>query len=214
MKKLFAIVLALMMLLSLSACQEAPPEKVTQDTELPILGTWEGVVDMSTLFEDLFQVEVEESMPIAITYTFAPDNWIVSQVDQEAMAEAMSMAFEVFWDSLVKICEDLGYSPEEVLAEQGMTKEDFREQTLGSAEMEAMLMMLGPQKTGFYKYEAGKVYIAATKKAFYEEDFTECDYIQLDSDRMYITDIEKDGQRLSAVMPGMFPIVFQKVQFN
>lgn len=212
MKKLFAIVLTLVLFLGLSACQVAPPEKVTQDTELPILGTWEGAVDMSKLFEDLLQVEVEESMPIAITYTFAPDNWFVSQVDQEATAEAMSMAFEVFWDSLVKICEDLGYSLEEALSEQGMTKEEFREQTLGSAEMEAMLMMLGPKKTGFYKYEAGKVCIFATKKAFYEEDFTECDYIQLDGDRMYITDIEKDGQNLSAVMPGVFPIVFTKKQ--
>ena len=41
-------------------------------------------------------------------------------------------------------------------------------------------------------------------------DYIDITYITLTSNKMTITDIEQDGEKMSEVMPDMFPMVFTR----
>ena len=98
---------------------------------------------------------------------------------------------------------------EAMLAEEGMTEEEFREQIMASVNVEEMLGNMRVEK-GYYKYEDGKLYTAAAQEDLENPEELPCIHVTLKGNTMTFTDIEQDGESAAEIMPGMFPMVFTK----
>ncbi len=206
MKKLLAVLLAAVMLFSLTACEKE------EDSEPSVLGTWEGSVDIAPILAEALQMQIEEAFPVRITYTFGANDRYTQTINVEDVVDVLSGMVDLALDKLAEAVEPYGFTVEEALALQGMTVEDFREQILATPELEAWLMMLAPDHTAYYKYESGKLYFAETKKAFDAQDFTACNYVTLNGNEMWITDVEADGKKYSETVPGWIPAVLTRRQ--
>ena len=206
MKKLITVLLLISMLFVLLACSK-------EDSREPsVLGTWEGSMDIGPAVAASLQTELQIEVPIRITYVLKEDNRHTFTIDEEGLVGAVENIAETAMEVYAKYYEDLGLSFEETLAEQGMSLDEYKSQLLSSAELEAMIMMLLPDHSGYYKYESGKLCFAETKKDFDAEEYSECDYVIIDGDTMTITDMEIHGDKLSEFVPEMFPIVFTRQQ--
>lgn len=98
---------------------------------------------------------------------------------------------------------------EAMLAEEGMTEEEFREQIMASMNLEDMMGNMSVEN-GYYKYEDGKLYNAAEKEDLENPEELPCIHVTLKGNTMTFTDIEQDGEKLSEAVPDMFPIVLTK----
>ena len=210
MKKLFAVLLTLAILLGLAACGNSG------DSAKPtIVGTWKGSLDYGIMLGTQMPIEVKANAPVSFTFTFYEDNRYTRTVDQESLADAIYAVADACIDSIPEMYQELGLSLEELLAAKGVaTLEDLREELLASAELEAAFRLTIAKHTAYYKYESGKICFAETKKAFDEETYIECWYVDLVEDKMTVTDMESDGEKYSETASGMFPAVFSKVQTN
>ena len=212
MKKLFAILLALAMLLSLAACSTSGGSGGGKPT---IVGTWKGSLDYGIMLGAQMPIEVKANAPVSFTFTFYEDNRYTRTVDQESLADAIYAVTDACIDSISEMYQELGLSLEELLAAKGVaTLEDLREEFLASAELEAAFRLTIAKHTAYYKYESGKICFAETKKAFDEETYIECWYVDLVEDKVTVTDMEVGGEKYSETASGMFPAVFSKVQTN
>ena len=81
MKKLFAILLSLVMLISLAACTPSGGGKPS------IVGTWTGSVNMGAMLETLMQTEVEKDISCKMIFTFSADGKIYIAESQEDLDE-------------------------------------------------------------------------------------------------------------------------------
>ena len=209
MKKWCSVLLAFVLLLSLSAC------KKDGGSTPSVLGTWEGSLDYGIMLGAQMPIEVKANAPVSFTFTFYEDNRYTRTVDQESLADAIYAMADACIDSISEMYQELGLSLEELLAAKGVaTLEDLREELLASAELEAAFRLTIAKHTAYYKYESGKICFAETKKAFDEETYIECWYVDLVEDKMTVTDMEVDGEKYSETASGMFPAVFSKMQTN
>lgn len=203
MKKLFAILLTLAILLGLAACGNSG------DSAKPtIVGTWKGSIDMGAVLETALQMEIDEPLSCDVIYTYKEDGTASISVDEDSFADMMEALTDVVIGMMGEMFGE-EFDFEAMLEAEGMTEEEFREQIMASVNVEEMLGDMGAEK-GYYKYEDGKLYTAAAKEDLDAGDYEDCTYITLTSNKMTVTDIEQDGEKMSEVMPNMFPMVFTK----
>ena len=203
MKKLLAILLTLAMLLGLAACgSSGSAAKPT------IVGTWKGSMDMGAVLEMALQMEIDEPISCSIIYTFKEDGTTSVSVDEDSLADMMEALTDVV---IGMVGEMFGeeFDFEAMLEAEGMTEEEFREQIMASVNVEEMLGDMGAEK-GYYKYEDGKLYTAATKEDLENLEELPCIHVTLKSNTLTFTDIEQDGESAAEIMPDMFPMVFTK----
>ena len=206
MKKLFAILLTLAMLLGLAACGSSGGNgggKVT------IVGTWEGSVDISSAMGTLLQTELDTSLPISMTLTFKEDGTYTSAIDEDSIENMMDSMVDLAIEMAIAMSGDPDMDLEAELAKEGMTMEDFKEQLMGEMNIEDML---GETETsGYYKHEDGKLYMVDEKEDLEEAiEENECTIITLTANKLTMVDAEQDGEKMSEVMPGLFPMEFTR----
>lgn len=203
MKKLFALLLALVMLFSLTACGSG-----SGSSEPTIVGTWKGSMDLSAVFAAAFQTELEDPISMGLTYTFREDGTYAVTVDEDSMDDLMDALVDVFIGIMAAMYGE-EFDLDAMLAEEGMTKEEFTQQLMGSMDLNSM--MEETEETGYYKYENGRIYSAEDKEDLEgDPEDLECMVVTLSGNTLTITDIEQDGEKMSEIMPDVFPMVFTK----
>ena len=203
MKKLLAILLTLAMLLGLAACgSSGSAAKPT------IVGTWKGSMDMGAVLEMALQMEIDEPISCSITYTFKEDGTTSVSVDEDSLADMMEALTDVVIGMMGEMFGE-EFDFEAMLEEEGMTEEEFREQIMASMNLEDMMGNMSVEN-GYYKYEDGKLYNAATKEDLENPEKLPCIHVTLKGNTMTFTDIEQDGESAAEIMPDMFPMVFTK----
>ena len=203
MKKLFAILLTLAMLLGLAACgNSGSAAKPT------IVGTWKGSMDMGAVLEMALQMEIDEPISCSMTYTFKEDGTTSVSVDEDSLADMMEALTDVVIGMMGEMFGE-EFDFEAMLEEEGMTEEEFREQIMASMNLEDMMGNMSVEN-GYYKYEDGKLYNAATKEDLENPEKLPCIHVTLKGNTMTFTDIEQDGESAAEIMPDMFPMVFTK----
>ena len=205
MKKLFAILLTLAMLLGLAACGTSSGNG---GGEVTIVGTWEGSMDMGAMLGTALQMDIDEPLKIGMTFTFNADGTYSVAMDKDSVEDMMDTLVDVVIEMMLAMSGDPDMDLEAALAAEGMTMAEFKEQIMGSMNIEDMLGET--DETGYYKYEDGKFYTAEDKEDLNAGDYIDITYITLTSNKMTITDIEQDGEKMSEVMPDMFPMVFTR----
>ena len=203
MKKLFAVLLTLAMLLGLAACgSSGSAAKPT------IVGTWKGSMDMGAVLEMALQMEIDEPISCSMTYTFKEDGTTSVSVDEDSLADMMEALTDVVIGMMGEMFgEEFDFKA--MLEEEGMTEEEFREQIMASMNLEDMMGNMSVEN-GYYKYEDGKLYNAATKEDLENPEKLPCIHVTLKGNTMTFTDIEQDGESAAEIMPDMFPMVFTK----
>ena len=203
MKKLLAILLTLAMLLGLAACgSSGSAAKPT------IVGTWKGSMDMGAVLEMALQMEIDEPISCSMTYTFKEDGTTSVSVDEDSLADMMEALTDVVIGMMGEMFGE-EFDFEAMLEEEGMTEEEFREQIMASMNLEDMMGNMSVEN-GYYKYEDGKLYNAATKEDLENPEELPCIHVTLKGNTMTFTDIEQDGESAAEIMPGLFPMVFTK----
>ena len=203
MKKLFAVLLTLAMLLGLAACGNSG------DSAKPtIVGTWKGSMDMGAVLEMALQMEIDEPISCSMIYTFKEDGTISTTVDEDSLADMKETLTDVVIGMMGEMFGE-EFDFEAMLEEEGMTEEEFREQIMASMNLEDMMGNMSVEN-GYYKYEDGKLYNAATKEDLENPEELPCIHVTLKGNTMTFTDIEQDGEKLSEAVPDMFPMVFKK----
>ena len=203
MKKLFAVLLTLAMLLGLAACgSSGSAAKPT------IVGTWKGSMDMGAVLEMARQLEIDEPISCSMIYTFKEDGTTSVSVDEDSLADMMEALTDVVIGMMGEMFGE-EFDFEAMLEEEGMTEEEFREQIMASMNLEDMMGNMSVEN-GYYKYEDGKLYNAATKEDLENPEKLPCIHVTLKGNTMTFTDIEQDGESAAEIMPGLFPMVFTK----
>lgn len=203
MKKLFAILLTLAMLLGLAACgSSGSAAKPT------IVGTWKGSINMGAVLEMALQMEIDEPISCSMIYTFKEDGTTSVRVDEDSLADMMETLTDVVIGMMGEMFGE-EFDFEAMLEEEGMTEEEFREQIMASMNLEDMMGNMSVEN-GYYKYEDGKLYNAAEKEDLENPEELPCIHVTLKGNTMTFTDIEQDGESAAEIMPGMFPMVFTK----
>ena len=203
MKKLLAILLTLAMLLGLAACGNSG------DSAKPtIVGTWKGSMNMGAVLEMALQMEIDEPISCSMTYTFKEDGTTSVSVDEDSLADMMEALTDVVIGMMGEMFGE-EFDFEAMLEEEGMTEEEFREQIMASMNLEDMMGNMSVEN-GYYKYEDGKLYNAATKEDLENPEKLPCIHVTLKGNTMTFTDIEQDGESAAEIMPDMFPMVFTK----
>ena len=203
MKKLFAVLLTLAMLLGLAACGSSG------DSAKPtIVGTWKGSMDMGAVLEMALQMEIDEPISCSMIYTFKEDGTTSVSVDEDSLADMMEALTDVVIGMMGEMFGE-EFDFEAMLEEEGMTEEEFREQIMASMNLEDMMGNMSVEN-GYYKYEDGKLYNAAEKEDLENLEELPCIHVTLKGNTMTFTDIEQDGESAAEIMPDMFPMVFTK----
>ena len=205
MKKLFAVLLTLAMLLGLAACGTSGG---SGDSKPTIVGTWKGSMNMGAVLEMALQMEIDEPISCSMTYTFKEDGTISTAVDEDSLADMKETLTDVVIGMMGEMFGE-EFDFEAMLAEEGMTEEEFREQIMASMNLEDMMGNMSVEN-GYYKYEDGKLYNAAEKEDLENPEELPCIHVTLKGNTMTFTDIEQDGEKLSEAVPDMFPMVFKK----
>lgn len=205
MKKLFAILLTLAILLGLAACGSSGGNG---GGEVTIVGTWEGTMDMTAAMAAATQMEFDEPLEMGMIFTFNEDGTYSATVDKDSLKDMMDTLVDVMIELIVSMSGDPDMDLEAELAKEGMTMAEFKEQLMGEMNIEDMLGET--DETGYYKYEDGKFYTAEDKEDLEAGDYIEITHITLTSNKMTVTDIEQDGEKMSEVMPDMFPMEFTR----
>jgi hypothetical protein len=205
MKKLFAVLLALAMLLSLAACSTSGG---SGDSKPTVVGTWKGTMNLAAAMAATTQMEFDEPLELGVTFTYNADGTYSARVDEDSFEDFAETMVDLMIELSISMSGNPDYDLEAELAKEGMTMEEFREQLKTSMNIDQMREEA--EENGFYKYEEGKISTAEDKDDLEAGDYIEITHITLTSSKMTITDVEQDGEKLSEAMPDMFPMVFKK----
>ena len=205
MKKLFAILLTLAMLLGLAACGTSGGNG---GGEVTIVGTWKGTMNLAAAMAAATQMEIDEPLELGVTFTYNADGTYSARVDEDSFEDFAETMVDLAIELSVSMSGNPDFDLEAELAKAGMTMEEFREQLKTSMDIDQMREET--EENGFYKYEDGKIYTAEDKEDLEAGDYIEITHITLTSSKMTVTDIEQDGEKMSEVMPDMFPMVFTR----
>jgi hypothetical protein len=205
MKKLFAVLLALAMLLSLAACSTSGG---SGDSKPTVVGTWKGTMNLAAAMAATTQMEFDEPLELGVTFTYNADGTYSARVDEDSFEDFAETMVDLMIELSISMSGNPDYDLEAELAKEGMTMEEFREQLKTSMNIDQMREEA--EENGFYKYEEGKISTAEDKDDLEAGDYIEITHITLTSSKMTVTDIEQDGEKMSEAMPDMFPMVFKK----
>lgn len=211
MKKLFAILLALAMLLSLAACSTSGGSGGGKPT---IVGTWKGTIDFAPSIEVSLKEEAafDDSMPTEIEVPLTVDLSCVFSADGTYTVEADEESIDAFVDAMAGVMIDVMYAPrmdlDAFLAEEGLTMEAFKERVREILDSQYTAKAFDTK--GFYKYEGGKLYTAEYKADLDAGEYHEISTVTLSNTKLSVTEYVLEGDNMSEFVPDMFPIVLTK----
>lgn len=215
MKRIFAIALALVMMLSLAACGQTDADK--------LVGTWTSDLDMSSVTNEMLAAMGEgaeeyftfENFTVTLVMTFNEDGTYSTTVDEASVEAAVDSLMATVEDGMVKMLEaqiaeaGLNMTVDEMLAVSGMTMEDL----MASVDTSALVteMTEGSASEGKFKAEDGKLYMSAGLD--YEVDEAVYDTYELDGTTLTLTGhvgAETDEEQL--VADEMYPVTLTKAE--
>ena len=176
MKRILALSLALLLLISLAGCVEADP----------IVGTWTGEIDdakrINQLLEDTYGAEMAqywkvETFPVTIQMTFRSDGTYSQTVDNEKLSASMDHLKQVLSTGLTAFLEDLiaasntDITVEALMQQLNISVDDlmdsaFSDKTIGEVENEYTF-------EGKYKTADGKLYTSTGLDVNVDENWYE-----------------------------------------
>lgn len=200
MKKLLAILLAVVMVLGLAACNSSG--------ETTIVGIWKGEMDVGAVLAALIQQDVDQKIPCKMIFEFSPEGKLTTKMDEESAKKAVDAMVDVMIDMIRDLYAEEGGDLDAELAAEGMSVEDLKNQYREEMDLDDMLG--DASEDSYYKFENGKIYVADEKEDLEEGDYDTCYIATLSGNKLTITDIETDGELASEALPGVFPLVFKK----
>lgn len=167
MKKLFAILLTLVLALSVTACG-------SNDKGAELVGTWRYEMDMAEYMNDqMAQVLGGENVPdtamsLFLTMTFNEDGTFLIDVDADATGASFDAYIQALKPDMMEMIyqqsQDAGLTREEfdaALADQGTSVENLLDSVLAMFDISSMLETLeGTSSTGYYKTAGGKLFMS------------------------------------------------------
>ena len=199
MKKLTALLLALVLALGLTAC--------TRNDTKKLAGTWTYRADITERINqrvkealELEQVSPDAAVSVYLTFTVTPDGAYTLALDTASIEKDRAAYMEalrpVLAEALYVQAEDEGYTREqydEALESLGMTAEDCADTIIAAFDLNTFLTLLRGShdsdtiSAGYCKAEEGRLYFSATA------DLSEADFAgyALSGDTMTWTD--EDG---------------------
>lgn len=176
MKRILALSLALLLLISLAGCAEPDP----------IVGTWTGEIDdanrINQLLEDTYGTEMAqywkvETFSVTIQMTFRRDGTYSQTVDNEKLNASMDQLKQVLSAGLTAFLEDLiaasntDITVDALMQQLNISVDDlmnsaFSEKTIGEVENEYTF-------EGKYKTEDGKLYTSTGPDINVDENWYE-----------------------------------------
>lgn len=200
MKKLLAILLAVVMVLGLAACNSSG--------ETTIVGIWKGEMDVGAVLAALIQQDVDQKIPCKMIFEFSPEGKLTTKMDEESAKKAVDAMVDVMIDMIRDMYAEEGGDLDAELAAEGMSVEDLKNQYREEMDLDDLLG--DASEDSYYKFENGKIYVADEKEDLEEGDYDTCYIATLSGNKLTITDIETDGELASEALPGVFPLVFKK----
>ena len=206
MKKWIALLLALVMMLSLVACEAV--NKFTWEVA-PFVGEWTGDVDMTMLVDALMTEMtgldmVFEDLILNIRFVFHEDGSC-----EQILAEEDAAAF---MDKFID-----GYANSLIAAGAVGTKEEIRAAIESELDMDALIEdLMSSFDSNYYLYKDHRIYLSSEKNvltADYEKN-AECIWvIELDGSTMTVQDmIDLNGVSVKDENLGLVPIVLNKLK--
>lgn len=177
MKKLTALLLALVMALSLVACG-------TKEKTVSLAGTWQYAMDMTELMNEemstaleLDASELTGSFSVYLAFTATDEGTYTMGIDMDATGDSLNS----YMQTLIPVITEMTYAAAEaegmsredfddaISSSIGMTTEEYIAGVLGAFDMSALMTtLLGDSdasvSSGWYKAVDGRLYLADTEE--------------------------------------------------
>ena len=217
-KRIAALLLALVMVFALCACSDSGSgkdkddkvEKVEKKTDAElIVGTWEATVDMG----DYLNAEMAgepgmeyfdfSGVEATLSYEFDEDGDYVLTISMNK--EPLE---KVFRNAMQKILEEAaaaeGYTLEELAAEEGMTVEELLDAAMEES-FDAENFFGDETERGSYEIKDGKLYIFDRGDELDEDDYFE---YKLKGDKLTLVAEYEDGELSDESEAELYPMDF------
>ena len=213
MKKLFAALMALVMVLSFAACGS---ETAAGKGETTIVGSWTGAMDMTQAMEEMMEASLGVEVPMEdiamnLTFKFNSDGSLECSVDEKSAEKMVENMIDAVVNVLVETLEAEGVD----LEAEGLTEADIREMMEESLSVDDMVeSMTESFDDVYYVYKDGVVYTADNLDELKEDpeaNSEETWEVKLSGNTLKIIDIvDADGESMNDVIPGVLPMTFKK----
>lgn len=202
MKRLFCVILSLLLMLPLCACNIADSDN--------IIGTWEATVPYGEVFnESLLQTYPSmteywkiEKFDLVMIYTFREDGTFKAEADRDALTESLKQLRIDLAVGYLRYMEDKG------LLEDGINSANLTaimEQMIGDDYYYAIL--IESEIRGNYKAEDGKLY--ATDDLSKQVDESSYEVIEFKG-RDKLTIKSYSGEEEGGIASGFHPLVLER----
>lgn len=196
MKKFISILLALILLVSMSACG------ASKNT---IAGSWEGTMDLSTyiglMMQEILAIDADlEPMELKMTFTFTKDGFFTCVIDEDSAAQV----FDTMLRTMARNLPIAGMTEDDVYAmlEEQMNVEDV----VGSITDSFV--------DCFYVYQEGYIYTGFDQDALTSDPAANSEMtwqVSINKDTMTVYEINPSGeQSLGQRISGILPMTFTK----
>ena len=182
MKKLLSVVLALILVLSACVLAGCGADSV--------VGKWQCTVDITDAIKE--GLKAEEGSDLADTlkgakleaifnFEFKENGEFSMILDEDAFIESFNGLRDVLADYLKGFLSTMlgetGLSIEEALEQQGYTFDEFVDETLESAVDTMKESMEDVSKSGRYKVDGNKLYLAEDDDDFDDDEYVEFEFV-------------------------------------
>ena len=177
MKKITALLLALVMALSLAACG-------SKDDSKQLVGAWQCALDLTEKMDEEMAAnlgtEYTSEVPVSLylTTVFNEDGTFSMSPELDATTESLNAYIQALKPALVELlykeAEDRGMTRDEfdsALADSGLTVESQVDSVLALFDVSTLLSDVESElDSGKYKLEDGRLYLAETDGSFTQAD--------------------------------------------
>lgn len=196
MKKLVALFLILVVILSLTACGK-------KDKNSGIVGTWDCEIDMTDYFRESLELDADmemEDIILVLSITFKSNGSLVAKLDQDSYEEMLDIVTEVSWE-LVK----------EEAEEEGVTKDTYAELIKESLDYDTFSEQF-LQGDSYYIYQNDRICIGGDLEELKEDpdDARRVWEVSVNGNTMKVTDILEDGEQIESAITENLPLEFKK----
>lgn len=198
-KKLAAVLLALVLVVSLCACDNSPEKK--------LYGTWTYEMDLASLIDQAMEEELGESIAVdaelklPMVFTFNKDKTFTLEVSKEDLKSGFGTYLEALKDAVVEMmyqqAEEMGLSRENFdqafAATYESTVEEYCDELMDSLVDDSLFEDMTTNWAGTYRVRDDRLYVADT-----EEELSEDVYLTytLEADTLSICAVEGSALEL------------------